>query len=87
MEAIGFRQRGLEKLDGGHASTIKNPIKWNLEELAEKAKSLEEAHILAEDLVNVLTHQYEENSELLLGTTRMLLRPGLPYQSRPKDPN
>lgn len=85
MDATDHRQRGLAKMHGGPPSIVKNPIKWDLSELAQKAKSLEEAHALAKDLVSELSEQYKENSELLKGTARMLLRPGLPYRGLPED--
>lgn len=87
IDAIGFRQRGLTKLYGSHPSTVKKPITWSLKELSKHAKSLEAAHAIAKDLIAALKEQYEENSELLKDTTRMLLRPGLPFRRLPEDLN
>lgn len=87
IEAVKLRQEGLKRIHGQHPSTVSKQLRWNLEELIEKVALLDEALVLASELISDLAAQYEEHSKLLQGTTRMLLNPGLPYRDRPKGPN
>ncbi|GEM_PF-2703196 len=85
MHAISYRQKGLLEMHGKHPSAVKTPIQWDIDTLTENAAKVEDAVPIAIELVNKLRQQYEENEALLRDTTRMLLRPGLPFRDLPED--